>query len=70
VREMAGWLTFFPGPRQFGLYLRSFQRDRLARRLTRELEAWLVAIKAHLEAGGASPAGGAEVEKKATRGRL
>jgi len=49
VRDMAGWLTFFPGPRQFGLYLRSLQRDRLARRLTRELEAWLDAIKAHLE---------------------
>jgi len=70
VREMAGWLAFLPGPRQFGAHLRGLQRDRLARRLTRELEAWLVAIKAHLEAGGASPAGGAEVEKKATRGRL
>jgi len=46
---VAGLLAFLPGPRQLGAHLRGLQRDRLARRLTRELQAWLDAIKAHLE---------------------
>ncbi|MBI3028545.1 MAG: SRPBCC family protein [Candidatus Rokubacteria bacterium] len=46
-----GLLAIFPGLGAVGSEVRRGQRDRLARRLTVELQAWLDAIKAHLEAG-------------------
>lgn len=49
-RGVAGLLALFPGVRQLGSEIRAHQREQLARRLTRELQAWLDAIKAHLEA--------------------
>jgi len=52
--EALGLLALFPGSRRLASELRVHQRDRLARRLTRELQAWLDAIKAHLEGGDAA----------------
>lgn len=48
--DVLGVLAFFPGLRVLGSEVRRGQRERLARRLTAELQAWLEAIKAHLEA--------------------
>lgn len=57
-RDLTGLLALLPGVRQLGSELRSYQRERLARRLTRELQAWLDAVKAHLEERGREhPAG-------------
>lgn len=50
LREMVALLSFFPGLHSLGSELRRWQREQLARRLTAELQAWLQAIKAHLEA--------------------
>jgi len=53
-RDVAELLALLPGVRQLGSEVRAHQREQLARRLTRELQAWLDAIKAHLEAQGAN----------------
>lgn len=50
-RDVVSLLAFFPAMRQLGAELRSHQLDGTARTLTTELQAWLDAIKAHLEAG-------------------
>lgn len=47
--HVVGLLVLIPGVRQLGLELRAHQRERLRRKLIRELQAWLDAIKAHLE---------------------
>jgi hypothetical protein len=52
-REAVGLLALFPGLRPLAAELRRRQRARLVRKLTGELEAWLDAIRAHVEAGGA-----------------
>jgi len=52
LRDVLALLALFPGARQLGVELRQHQRARLARRLTAELQAWLEAIRAHLEAEG------------------
>ncbi|MBI2881910.1 MAG: SRPBCC family protein [Candidatus Tectomicrobia bacterium] len=52
-RDLLGFLALFPGLRPLGAEVRALQRERLAKRLTAELEAWLNAIRAHVEAGGA-----------------
>ena len=44
-------LMLFPSARPLGAELRAHQRERVARRLTGELDAWLEAIRQHLEAG-------------------
>lgn len=49
LRDVVGLLTFFPGLDALGAELRSQHRARLTRRLTAELQAWLGAIKTHLE---------------------
>lgn len=51
-REAVGLLALFPGLRLLAAEFRRRQRERLASRLTAELEAWLDAIRAHVEAGG------------------
>jgi len=48
-RDMLGLLALFPGFRPLGSELRRGQRERLARRFTADLQAWLEAIKACLE---------------------
>jgi hypothetical protein len=57
LRDMAGLLGLFPGVRPLGSHLRAHQRERLARKLTAELRAWLDAIKAHLESQETAGAG-------------
>ena len=49
-RDIVGLLPLFPSLRQLGSEVRALQRERLARKLTRELQAWLDAIKDRLEA--------------------
>jgi hypothetical protein len=51
-RDVMRWLTLFPGVRPLESELRTFQRERLLRRLTGELEAWLDAIRRHVEVEG------------------
>ena len=53
--EAVSLLALFPAVRQLGAELRRHQLDRAARRLTAELQAWLDAIKAHLEAPSPHP---------------
>ena len=53
--EAVSLLALFPAVRQLGAELRRHQLDRAARRLTAELQAWLDAIKAHLEAPSPNP---------------
>jgi hypothetical protein len=48
-REVSRLLRFFPGARQLESEILAHQREQLKRRLARELQAWLEAIKAHLE---------------------
>jgi hypothetical protein len=48
-REVVRLVSLFPGTRQLESELRAHQRERLKRRLTRELRAWLDAIKAYIE---------------------
>lgn len=50
-RDLVGFFSLFPGLGPLGLELRRRQRERVAHRLKAELEAWLQAIKAQLEAG-------------------
>lgn len=50
--DMVDLLILFPPGRHLASELRAYQRERLARRLTRELQAWLEAIKAHVESQG------------------
>ena len=54
-RDVVNLLALFPAVRQLGAELRSHQLDRAARSLTAELQAWLEAIKAHLEAPSPGP---------------
>ena len=64
VRDVLGVLAFFPGLGSLGSEVRRGQRERVAQRLTGELQDWLQAIKRHLESEEApphpalSPAGG------------
>ena len=53
--DVVSLLALFPAVRQLGAELRRHQLDRAARRLTAELQAWLDAIKAHLEAPSPTP---------------
>ena len=53
--EVMGLLGLFPGLRSLGLELRRQQAQRMARRLTVELQAWLQAIQSHLEAPSPHP---------------
>lgn len=55
-RDALSLLSVLPGLRLFPAEWRAQQRDRLARRLTGELQAWLNAIKAQLEARQAGQA--------------
>ena len=48
-REVVRLVRLFPGTRQLESEIRAHQRERLKRRLTRELQAWLDAIKAYIE---------------------
>ena len=50
-------LPISPGLRALGSELRAFERERLMVGLRGELEVWLDAIRAHLEAGGVPEAG-------------
>ena len=50
-RDVLGWLALFPVGRPLVSEVRVMQRERVARRLTRELENWLEAIRAHVEGG-------------------
>jgi len=50
-RDAMKLLMLFPSARPLGAELRAHQRERVARRLARELESWLMAIRHHLEAG-------------------
>lgn len=50
-RELLSWLALLPAGRPLVSEVRALQRERVARRLTRELEAWLEAIRAHVEGG-------------------
>ena len=61
-RDVVDLLTLFPGARQLGAELWRHRRDRVARRLTAELQAWLEAIKAHLEAGERTKVRGEEAK--------
>jgi hypothetical protein len=47
--DVMGLLAFFPGLGSLGSEVRRGQRERVGRRLTAELQAWLDAIKRHLE---------------------
>jgi len=48
-RDVMRLLPLFPGARPLASELRALQRERVARRLTGELSAWLEAIRDHLE---------------------
>jgi|SRR5919109_3256898 hypothetical protein len=48
-RDIVNLCTLFPGARPLGSELRAFQRERVVRKLTGELQSWLSAIRAHLE---------------------
>jgi hypothetical protein len=48
-REVVRLVSLFPGTRQLESEIRAHQRERLKRRLTGELQAWLDAIKANFE---------------------
>jgi hypothetical protein len=48
-REVSRLLRLFPGGRQLESEIRAHQREQLKRRLTRELQAWLDAIKVYIE---------------------
>ncbi len=50
-RDILRWLPLFPAGRTLVREVRALQRERVARRLTRELEIWLDAIRAHVEGG-------------------
>ncbi len=54
-RDAVGLLALFPGLRRLGSELGAHQRARVARRLTVGLQAWLEAIKRHLEREEAPP---------------
>jgi len=49
-RDIMTLFALFPSVRPLGSEIRAFQRDRVIRKLTGELQAWLDAIRAHLEA--------------------
>ena len=57
-RDILRLLPVFPVARQLGSELRAFQRERVARRLAGDLEAWLLAIRAHVEARAGADVGG------------
>jgi hypothetical protein len=59
LHEAFRWMALFPALRPLDGHLRALQRDRITRRFTAELSAWLAAIKAHLEAGPSALRGGA-----------
>jgi hypothetical protein len=48
-REVSRLLRLFPGARQLETEIRAHQQEQLKKRLTKELQAWLEAIKANLE---------------------
>jgi len=50
IRDVLGALAYFPGMRSVGSEVRRGQQERVVRRLTVDLQAWLEAIKACLEA--------------------
>ena len=52
-REVSRLLRLFPGTRQLESEIRAHQRERLKKRLTKELQAWLDTIKANLESKNA-----------------
>jgi hypothetical protein len=49
-RDIMTLFALFPSVRPLGSEIRAFQRERVIRTLTSELQAWLDAIRAHLEA--------------------
>jgi hypothetical protein len=49
-RDILTLLALFPSARPLGSELRAFQRERVIRKLTDELQSWLNAIRSHLEA--------------------
>jgi hypothetical protein len=49
-REILFLFALFPSMRPLGSEIRAFQRERVIRKLTSELQAWLDDIRAHLEA--------------------
>jgi hypothetical protein len=49
-RDLVTLLALFPSTRPLGSELRALQRERVVRKLTAELQSWLDAIRAHLEA--------------------
>ncbi len=51
-RDIVRLLPLFPGVRQLGSEFRAHQCKQLTKKLTAELQAWLDAIKTHLETQG------------------
>ena len=49
-RDMMTLFALFPSARPLGSEIRAFQRERVIKKLTSELQVWLDAIRAHLEA--------------------
>jgi hypothetical protein len=49
-RDTVLLFALFPSMRSLGSEIRVFQRERVIRKLTGELQSWLAAIRAHLEA--------------------
>ena len=49
-RDIMTLFALFPSVRPLGSEIRAFQRERVIRKLTSDLQAWLDAIRAHLEA--------------------
>ena len=49
-RDIMTLFALFPTVRPLGSEIRAFQRERVIRKLTSDLQAWLDAIRAHLEA--------------------
>jgi Polyketide cyclase / dehydrase and lipid transport len=49
-RDIIFLFALFPSARPLGSELRAFQRERVTKKLTGELQSWLDAIRAHLEA--------------------
>ncbi|MBI4635590.1 MAG: SRPBCC family protein [Candidatus Rokubacteria bacterium] len=57
-RDIVRLLPLFPSARHLGSELWALQRERVARRLSGELETWLDAIRAHAEAAPSRGLGG------------
>lgn len=56
-RDVLRLLPLFPSVRELGVEVRALQRERVAKRLSGELAAWLDAIRAHVETGSAGVGG-------------